>query len=194
MLYFQLCAGEKMQIPRRDFAAPERGYRYAEREIRTHRELPAEMAYFHKRDMDYRAGNAPDNERQNGAFETQKQTRGRHELHISAAYRSPARDKQNEHKNTRNYYRTEHDIEDIFVSFDDGNYIDNGSDKADYRYEDIDAVGYFLRARVNDREHKESAHQRLTEHHIYTEAFDCETEHKEQAICRLDKRILNADF
>ena len=183
-----------MQIPRRDFAAPERGYRYAEREIRTHRELPAEMAYFHKRDMDYRPRNAPDNERENGAFEAQKQARGRHEFHISSAYRSPARDNQNEHKNTRNYYRTEHDIEDISVSFYDGNYIDNGSDKAYYRYEYIDSVWYFFGACVNDREHKESAHQRLTEHHIDTESFDCETEHKEQAVRRLDEWVLNADF
>ena len=178
MLYFQLCAGEKMQIPRGDFAAPERRYRYAEREIWTHRELSAEMAYFHESDMDYGARNAPYYKRKNGAFEAQKQARGRHKLHISSAYRSPARDNQNEHKYTRNYYRTEHNIEDISVSFDDGNYIDNGSDKAYYRYEYIDSVWYFFGARVNDREHEKRAHQRLTQEHIDCKPFNRKTEHK----------------
>lgn len=62
--------------------------------------------------------------------------------------------------------------------FNKGYNIDSGSDKADYGNENIDAVWDFFGARVNDREHQQSAHKSLTQEHIYREPFYCKTEHK----------------
>ena len=71
--------------------------------------------------------------------------------------------------------------------------IDNGSDKADYSYENIDAVGDFLGSRVNDREHEKRTHQRLTQEHINREPFNRKAKHKKQAVGKFYQRLLDAD-